>query len=304
MSESNKNIFYFLLFLAMLGWGASWVNVKVLSSYINEFETMFLRFFITAITMIPIILVLKKSFKIDIKSFALALITSIVFVCYMKYFFLGTKYGTASLGGAFVTTLIPINTFLILALFGERKIVKKDGIALFIGAIGVMTMLNVWSFKAEEIFTVHNMYFILASIFWPIITILSSKSTKISPIVFTFYLYMMTSVLNIIFFVDITKIPYENFDEKFYINLFVLTIIASTFANTIYFLGIEKLGAREVSSFIFFVPFAAIILSAIFLKENITFSIIIGTILTIIAVKILNNIKLFGKKKKSIEQRI
>lgn len=304
MSESNKNIFYFLLFLAMLGWGASWVNVKVLSSYINEFETMFLRFFITAITMIPIILVLKKSFKIDIKSFALALITSIVFVCYMKYFFLGTKYGTASLGGAFVTTLIPINTFLILALFGERKIVKKDGIALFIGAIGVMTMLNVWSFKAEEIFTVHNMYFILASIFWPIITILSSKSTKISPIVFTFYLYVMTSVLNIIFFVDITKIPYENFDEKFYINLFVLTIIASTFANTIYFLGIEKLGAREVSSFIFFVPFAAIILSAIFLKENITFSIIIGTILTIIAVKILNNIKLFGKKKKSIEQRI
>lgn len=304
MSESNKNIFYFLLFLAMLGWGASWVNVKVLSSYINEFETMFLRFFITAITMIPIILVLKKSFKIDIKSFALALITSIVFVCYMKYFFLGTKYGTASLGGAFVTTLIPINTFLILALFGERKIVKKDGIALFIGAIGVMTMLNVWSFKAEEIFTVHNMYFILASIFWPIITILSSKSTKISPIVFTFYLYVMTSVLNIIFFVDVTKIPYENFDEKFYINLFVLTIIASTFANTIYFLGIEKLGAREVSSFIFFVPFAAIILSAIFLKENITFSIIIGTILTIIAVKILNNIKLFGKKKKSIEQRI
>lgn len=304
MSESNKNIFYFLLFLAMLGWGASWVNVKVLSSYINEFETMFLRFFITAITMIPIILVLKKSFKIDIKSFALALITSIVFVCYMKYFFLGTKYGTASLGGAFVTTLIPINTFLILALFGERKIVKKDGIALFIGAIGVMTMLNVWSFKAEEIFTVHNMYFILASIFWPIITILSSKSTKISPIVFTFYLYVMTSFLNIIFFVDVTKIPYENFDEKFYINLFVLTIIASTFANTIYFLGIEKLGAREVSSFIFFVPFAAIILSAIFLKENITFSIIIGTILTIIAVKILNNIKLFGKKKKSIEQRI
>ncbi|WP_044415820.1 DMT family transporter [Halarcobacter anaerophilus] len=301
MTESNKNIFYFLLFLAMLSWGASWVNVKVLSSYINEFETMFLRFFITAITMIPIILVLKKSFKIDLKSLGLVIVTSIVFICYMKYFFLGTKYGTASLGGAFVTTLIPINTFLILALFGEKKITKKDAFALFIGAIGVLTMLNIWSFKTDEIFLIQNLYFILASIFWPIITILSSKSTKISPIVFTFYLYIATSILNIIFFVDISKIDYQNFDEIFYINLFVLTIIASTFANTIYFLGIEKLGAREVSSFIFFVPFAAIILSAFFLKEKITPSIIIGTILTIIAVQILNNIKI--RRKKKIEQR-
>lgn len=301
MTESNKNIFYFLLFLAMLSWGASWVNVKVLSSYINEFETMFLRFFITAITMIPIILVLKKSFKIDLKSLGLVIVTSIVFICYMKYFFLGTKYGTASLGGAFVTTLIPINTFLILALFGEKKITKKDAFALFIGAIGVLTMLNIWSFKTDEIFLIQNLYFILASIFWPIITILSSKSTKISPIVFTFYLYIATSILNIIFFVDISKIDYQSFDEIFYINLFVLTIIASTFANTIYFLGIEKLGAREVSSFIFFVPFAAIILSAFFLKEKITPSIIIGTILTIIAVQILNNIKI--RKKKKIEQR-
>jgi drug/metabolite transporter (DMT)-like permease len=301
MTESNKNIFYFLLFLAMLSWGASWVNVKVLSSYINEFETMFLRFFITAITMIPIILVLKKSFKIDLKSLGLVIVTSIVFICYMKYFFLGTKYGTASLGGAFVTTLIPINTFLILALFGEKKITKKDAFALFIGAIGVLTMLNIWSFKTDEIFLIQNLYFILASIFWPIITILSSKSTKISPIVFTFYLYTATSILNIIFFVDISKIDYQSFDEIFYINLFVLTIIASTFANTIYFLGIEKLGAREVSSFIFFVPFAAIILSAFFLKEKITPSIIIGTILTIIAVQILNNIKI--RRKKKIEQR-
>jgi len=298
MINTNKNLFYFLLFLAMIAWGASWVNVKVLSLYINEFETMFLRFFITAITMIPIILILKKSFKIDIKSFILVIITAIVFILYMKYFFLGTKYGTASLGGAFVTTLIPINTFLIMALFNNKTITRKDTLALFIGAIGVMTMLNVWSFKMDEIFTIHNMYFILASIFWPIVTILSSKSTKISPIVFTFYLYVITTILNIIFFVDIQKIDYSKFDEIFYINIACITLAASTFANTIYFLGIEKLGAREVSSFIFFVPFAAIFLSAVFLKEEISFSIIIGTILTIIAVKILNNIKLSKKGKK------
>ncbi|XPV54776.1 MAG: EamA family transporter [Halarcobacter ebronensis] len=124
----------------------------------------------------------------------------------------------------------------------------------------------------------------------------SSKATKISPIVFTFYMYIVSSFMAI-FFMDFTTIAYDKFDSVFYINLFAITIFASTFANTIFFLGIEKLGAADVSSFIFLVPFAAITLSAIFLKENITISIIIGTIMTIIAVKILNNIKIYKKKK-------
>lgn len=296
MTDTNKNIFYFLLFLAMIGWGASWVNIKILSSYLNEFETMFFRFFITGITMIPIILVLRKSFKIDLKTLFIVLLTSISLIAYMKYFYLGTKFGTASLGGAFVTSLIPINTFLILALFRTKTITKKDGFALGLGAIGVMTMLNVWSFKADEIFVIHNLYFILASLLWPIVTILSSKATNISPIVFTFYLYLITSLLNLIFFVDLMEINYEKLDSLFWINMLCLAIAASTFANTIYFLGIEKLGASEVSSFIFLVPFAAITLSAIFLKEEINLSIVIGTILTLFAVKILNNIKIFKKK--------
>jgi len=73
----NKTIFYILLLFAMLGWGASWVNVKVLSSYVNEYEMIFLRFGITAITMIPVILFLKKSFKIDKKTALIALAAAI-----------------------------------------------------------------------------------------------------------------------------------------------------------------------------------------------------------------------------------
>ncbi|RXJ96497.1 EamA family transporter [Malaciobacter molluscorum] len=297
MLKINKNIFYILLFLSMFAWGASWVNVKVLSEYINEFQTMFFRFFITALTMVPIIIILKKSFKIDFKTFCLVVITSIALILYMKYFYLGTKYGTASLGGAFVTTLVPINTFLLMAFLGKRKIEKKDTIALIIGAIGVLIMLRIYTFNVSEIFTIHNLYFILASLFWPIVTILSSKSTKISPIVFTFYLYVVTSIINILFFIDIRTISFSEFDFKFWINIFSLSILASTFANTIYFLGISKLGAREVSSFIFFVPMSAIILSAAFLKENINLSIVVGTILTLISISILNNIKIRKKKR-------
>ena len=297
MKEQNKNIFYFLLFLAMIAWGASWVNAKVLSSYINEYELIFLRNFFTIITLGPVLIVTKKYFYIDKKSLFLAVLASMVMIAYMKGYFLGTKFGTASLGGALVTTLIPINTFLIMALFFGKKIQKKDSIALFIGVIGVLTILNIWSFSYEQIFSIQNGYFLLASLLWPILTIISSKAVGTSPMIFTFYMYMITTIMVLIFFMDIDQLPFASFDTIFWINILNLSIVSTTFATTIYFVGIEKLGTNEVSSFIFLVPFAAITLSAIFLGEKIGISIIIGTFLTIVAVKNLNNIK-FKKNKK------
>ncbi|MAD42907.1 MAG: EamA family transporter [Arcobacter sp.] len=296
MTQTNNKVLYIFLLIAMLAWGASSVNMKILSSYINEYEMMLFRYFFTALTLIPIMIFLKKSFRIDFKSFIFVLISSILFIAYTKYFYVGIQLGTASLGGALVTTLVPINTFIFLAILGTKKITAKSFFALILGALGVLTMLNAWTFKSEEIFLLQNLYFILASLIWPIVTIISSKLTKVSPLTFTFYIYLTTSLINVIFFVDLQSINYASLDSIFYINLAMITLLATAFGNTIYFIGVEKLGA-EVSSFIFLVPFSAIVLSAIFLQEEITISIVIGTILTISAVKILNNITIIKKKK-------
>ncbi|PUE65449.1 DMT family transporter [Arcobacter caeni] len=297
MTPVNKNIFYFMMVLAMAGWGASWVNAKVLSTYIDEYQMMFLRNFFTIITLAPILIITKKYFYTNTKSLILAFIAAIVMIIYLKFYFLGVKFGTASLGGALVTTLIPINTFIFMALFFGKKMTKKDIFALILGVIGVLTILNIWSFSLEQIFTKHNSYFLIASVFWPIFTIISSKSTKTSPLVFSFYMYAFMTILLLIFFVEPTKMPYASFDWIFWANILCVAVVSTTFATSIYFIGIEKLGTNEVSSFIFLVPFFAISLSIIFLKEEVNISIIIGTILTLIAVKILNNIKIFRKSK-------
>jgi len=296
MTSKNNNLFSILLFFAMIGWGGAWINAKILSSYINEYEMVLFRYTITILSMVPIIIILKKSFLINIKALLMSIVTSVFLLGFMKYYFIGTKLGTASLGGAFVTTMIPIATFLYLVLLGNKKLNKKDIFALTLGAIGVLTILNVWQLNIEEILVIHNLYFIIAALLWPIVTILSSKVTNCSPIVFTFYLYIFTTLFSTIFFVNFDHIHYEKFDSVFWINVFLISIVSTTFSNTIYFLGVEKLGASEVSSFIFLVPFFAIVLSIIFLGEEIKLSIVIGTILTLFAIKILNNIS-FRKKK-------
>jgi drug/metabolite transporter (DMT)-like permease len=185
-----------------------------------------------------------------------------------------------------------------MALFFGKKLEKKDIFALILGMFGVLTILNIWTFSFEEIFTEHNLYFLAASILWPIFTIISSKSTKTSPLVFSFYMYVFMTILLLIFFVEPVKMNYASFDWIFWANILCVAVVSTTFATSIYFIGIEKLGTNEVSSFIFLVPFFAISLSVIFLKEHISYSIIFGTIMTLIAVKILNNIQIFKKKEK------
>ena len=292
---NSKPLFYIFIVFAMIFWGASWVNVKFLSSYVNEYELILLRMGISFICMFPIILFLRHKIKIDLKTSVLVLFASVSLVLYSIVFFLGVDHGTAGFGGALVTTLIPINTYLILSALNKKSISLKHSFALILGGFGVLTMLNIWSFDINEIFSIENIYFLLASIFWPILTIVSAKNTETSPMVFTFYVYILSSLFISIFYVD-ASLLYENlftFDSVFWINLFVITILATVYATTIYFIGINKLGTNEVSSFIFLVPSSALILSSIFLDEKITFTTIFGMICTIIAIYILNNLSLF-----------
>jgi len=280
--------------ISMIFWGASWVNVKVLTNYINEYELVFLRMGISFLSMIPIFYFYKLSFKIDFKTFGLILIASVILTLYSIIFFLGVEHGTAGFGGALVTTLIPINTFVILAFLHKKTISLKHSFALILGGFGVLTMLNVWNFDLNEIFSKDNIYFLIASILWPILTIVSSKAVKLNAMVFTFYVYIISTIFLYFFYID--DVLFTNileFDYKFWLNLFIVSILSTTFATSIYFLGITKLGTKEVSTFIFLVPTSALVLSAIFLDEKISFTTVLGTICTIIAIYILNNLNLF-----------
>lgn len=288
--QQSNTVFYVLMVLAMIAWGASWVNAKVLSDYITAQELIFYRYFITTITLIPVIIYMKQSFKIDIKTFLLAFLASVFLVLYSIFFFDGTKYGSPGLGGAFVTSLTPILTFLILISFFKKYFIKKDIFALFIGAIGVLTILNIWMFTIDEILITSNIYFIFACFAWAGLTISNSKLKTIKPLVFTFYVYVITTVIGY-FITPFNSGNIFEFDSIFWINFLIISIVSTTFATSIYFVGISKLGASSASAFIFLVPFNAIFLSYIFLNEPIYVTTIIGTILTIFAVSLLNNIK-------------
>lgn len=292
--EENKTRFYILIILAMIGWGGSWVHAKVLSEYISASELIVYRYIITIASFIPILIYFKTTLKIDFKNLILAFIAAVFLVLYSVFYFNGTKYGTAGLGGALVTTFTPILTFILLVTFFNKTFLKKDIFALILGGVGVLTILNVWSFSSQQIFIISNLYFILGCITWAGLTITNSKRTEISPLAFTFYVYIFTGIMGY-FTTSFESGNIFELDWIFWLNLISISLFSTTFATSVFFIAITKIGANEANSFIFLVPFNAILLSYVFLGESIQFTTIVGTLLTILAVSIINNLKIFKR---------
>ena len=129
----------------MATWGLSWTNGKILSEYCSSSILAFWRFFLSSIFMIPVLLVSKKSVKVNGEGLKYIIIGSIFIFSYNIFFFMGTNLGYANVGGVFVPTLNPIITFILSILFFRVKIFTKDSIGLVFGIIGMSRQLKVLS---------------------------------------------------------------------------------------------------------------------------------------------------------------
>ena len=286
-SRENPTIFYVLMFIAMIGWGAAWVHVKYLSDHMSVNEIIFYRYLLTTVSMVPILVWLKRSFRIDRRTVGITLFAAGLLTLYTWLFIEGTRLGTAGLGGAFVTTLIPIITFGLSAILGRRTMRRRDAFALALGAVGVMTILGVWHFSAGQVFRLKNLYFVLAAILWAVLTIVASKATRIAPLVYSFYLYLFTTLIEGLFVADLNT-DMLHLGGWAWFNLLSVAFFSTTFATSIYFVGGQKIGADKISSFTFLVPFSAIGLSALFLGEAVTVGMLIGTTMAVVAIYLLN----------------
>ena len=186
----------------MIFWGASWISTKVLTNYIDAYEMVFLRMGICFLSMAPIIVFLKMNYKLDFKTFVLILFASLFLVLYSVFMYFGVEHGTGSLGGAMVPSMIPIITYIFVAILNKKTISLKHSFALVLGAFGVLNMINIYQFDIDVIFSKYNIFFIVASILWAILTIITSKSTKINAFVFTTYTYLIASSVLYFFYVD------------------------------------------------------------------------------------------------------
>ena len=89
-------------------------------------------------------------------------------------------------------------------------------------------------------------------------------------------------------FISITEIISTEYDFKFFINFFFVSMGAMSFGTSVYMYYTPILGPSKASIFIFSVPFLAISMANFFLNEPFTLNVVIGGILSLLAIYIVN----------------
>ena len=274
--------------LAMITWAIAWTNAKIVNDYLSFYNLIFLRFLLGFLSLLPFVILSKKNFPkfYDLKYI---LIPSILFFIYNIAFFKGTHHGLAGKGGILVTTLNPLVTVLIMA-FINKKILLKELAGVFLGVLGGIIIMNLYNDGIKGVLDPGNLYFVICAITWGIMTVNINYAQKIiNPYIFICICYLFTTLISLPFaFSSFHEFLTVTLDFKFYLNFFFVSMGAMSFGTSVYIYYTPILGPSKASIFIFSVPFLAIALAHFFLNEPFTINIVIGGLLSLLAIYIVN----------------
>ena len=270
----------------MITWAIAWTNAKIVNEYLSYYNLIFLRFLLGFISILPFVIVLKKPFP-KLSEYKYILGPSLLFLIYNIAFFKGTDHGLAGKGAILVTTLNPLFTVLIMSIL-YNKISKKEIVGVVLGIVGGYIIMDLYNVGFKSILEPGNIYFIICAISWGIMSVLINFAQKIiNPFSFICICYLITMIFTFPF-ISITEIISTEYDFKFIINFFFVSMGAMSFGTSVYMYYTPILGPSKASIFIFSVPFLAISMANFFLNEPFTLNVVIGGILSLLAIYIVN----------------
>lgn len=275
----------------MLLWGGGWTALKILTLDLPMDVIIFWRFFIMSLSFLPILYFFKTPIKLNASSFKYILSSSVLNIAFMVSSFLGIKYGFAGSGSVIITTFSPVITFLFVAILFKNRLYTHQYFGLTLGLIGGVILLQLSDLKL--FMDSSNIYFLLCAIIWAGVTILSQHARQhIHPIHYSFIISVVATFVTFAYAFNSDLMSVFDQGKRFWIAMIYLGVFGQTVATTIFFMASGELGSEKTSSFMFIVPVFALISAYLILDEPIELHIIIGGLISIVAVYFINKKKL------------
>ena len=292
MFQSEKSM-TFIMLLVPLVWALSGVSAKYLSFYISEDEIVVYRFFLSALSTLPLLLWMKIPMKISPKNFVICILLAFFLIVNYRTYFMGMQRGAVGLGAALVTVLIPIFVYIIMIFSKKSKPILKDWLALAMGVAGVALMLDLEQLNLERLVSGGNIYFVLAALTYAMFTVAASYMRSIHVLTINFYVCLIGFLIDWNLSYDSNHLfTLGGMDYIFWINILFVSVIAGTAITAVYYTGLRIIGSKKSSAFSILTPFFAIALGAIFFGEMITINNAIGIVMAVMALFVLNDLKI------------
>jgi len=287
MRISNK--FFTLIFLLIpLTWAGSFIAGKYVVAEINPVESTVLRFFLSALVMIPGFLIFHRKAHLNFRDkkliWHLLVVVLTAGIGYHIFFFWALEYTS------------PTNTALIIALnpfftaFGEIIFFKKArplrfylGFLLaFSGAVWVNisrgSMIDVSALGLGELFC------LIAALLWSFYSIFARKTKKDEwdSLWINAYNYLFTAVLLLPFVsLGFYSSLFGSISISAWNGIIYMAVFPTAIGYTLYYVGVQRKGPAWASTFIYLVPSFTAVLDHLYFDALLTLPFIGGTNLVV-----------------------
>lgn len=297
MWKKNTNIKYNALLLATAFiWGIGFVAVKIgLEEGMQPFFISATRFFIAAI--ILAVIIRKKIRHITPSTYKKGgILGSLLFIAF-SFQTIALKYTTVA-NNAFITTLYVVFVPFLYWIIYKKRPKTLHFIACIISLIGVRLLHN----SIANTINIGDFLTLLCAIAFGLhITLLGEYVKKHDPIVLTFLQLLVTSILSFVFSLVFEPVP--SISTKGIVVILYLGIFSSCLAYMVQNITQKHISQINVALIISTEAFFGAFLSALILKESLTWKILLGGTLVFVAI-IIAEIKftaLTKSPKKTIE---
>ena len=292
MFQSEKSMTLIMLLVPFV-WALSGVSTKYLSFYISEDEVVVYRFLLSALSTFTLLLWMKIPMKISLKNFLICIFLAFFLIGNYRTYFMGMQRGAVGLGAALVTVLIPIFVYIMMIFSKKSKPILKDWLALILGVTGVTLMLDLGQLNLERLVTGGNIYFVFAALTYAMFTVAASYMRNIHVLTINFYVCLLGFLIDWNLAFDSNNLSkLGSMDYIFWINILFVSVIAGTAITAVYYSGLRIIGSKKSSAFSILTPFFAIALGALFFGEMITIYNAIGIVMAVLALIVLNDLKI------------
>lgn len=285
---------YIKLLLTAFFWGGTFIAGRIVAQNVGPYSASFLRFAVASVFLLLFARKAEGKFPaVNKKQIIPVILLGLTGVfSYNVFFFKGLKIIGAGRAALIIANNPVFITLLSAFFFKERlSIVKMAGVAISVtGAIVVISRGNPLEILNGGLGW-GELYIFCCVLSWVAFSLIGkSVMSDLSPIVAVTYSSVIGAAFLFVpaYFEGMTS-GLANYSVSEWMGIVYLGFFGTVLGFVWYYEGIKKIGPSRASLFINFVPVSAVFLAFIIVKEPVTISLLIGTILVSAGVYLTNS---------------
>ncbi len=292
--RSSKFTLFFKMILCAFFWGGTFIVGKIAAPHVSPPMLGFLRFFFASLILVLYLLYTKNihlMFELNFKQYIGVTILALSGLWAYNLFFF---YGLQTVPAARASLIVANNPLLIAlgaSLFLNERLTKLRIIGILISILGASIIISDGNIlSAFTSFAKGDIAILFCVLTWAIYSLVGKVVLKnMTPLIAVTWACIIGTLLFIPFAINSNSLELLlNLPLDLWLCALYLGVFGSALGFVFFYQALKGLGATKAGVFINFVPVFGVILSALFLNENITSSMIIGGLCTISGVYLTN----------------